>query len=413
GNALATALQKDIGSLSPAERSQLREYYLSNFDERHLQLTRQLGDLRARQRDLVNPIPELMVMEEMSDPRPTYLLVRGAYDQRSERIYPETPHSILGFADNLPRNRLGLARWLTDPKNPLTARVAVNRYWQMMFGSGLVDPPNDFGSQGSAPTHPKLLDWLALRYIESDWDTKELLRLIASSSTYRQSSRASPQLRERDPKNRLLARGPKQRLTAEMIRDSALSVSGLLVNRLGGQPVRPYQPPGLWKEKRPEVVYETGKGDDLYRRSLYTIWKRTSPPPAMIAFDAPRRSVCTVHRQQTGTPLQALVLLNDPQYVEAARLLAERMLREGGQSLKEQIKFAFRLTIGRDPSDQELQSLSQLYRAQFDLFKDHPDDVKRLLSVGDKTVDSTIDPTQLAAQTIVASTLFSMDEFVT
>jgi hypothetical protein len=376
-------------------------------------LRARLIQLRKQQSELVNPIPELMVMKELDQPRLTYFLNRGAYDQRGEQVQPDTPQSLLTFSDNLPKNRFGLARWLTDPAHPLTARVAVNRYWRMLFGSGLVDPPNDFGSQGAAPSHPELLDWLARRYIESGWNTKAILRLMVTSSTYRQSSKTDPSLRKLDPTNRMLARGPKHRLSAEMIRDNALAASGLLVERFGGKPVHPYQPPGLWKEIEDFGAYEQDKGEGLYRRSVYTIWKRTSPPPSMTAFDAPTRSVCTVNRQRTGTPLQALVLMNDVQFVEAARLLAEQAIRNGGSQLEDQIRYAFRLATSRLPNQAELNTLVALYQAQTDSFMKKPDDARQFLAVGDHPIDGRINPIQLAALTTVATTLLNLDETIT
>ncbi len=257
------------------------------------------------------------------------------------------------FDGSWPRNRLGLARWLTDPKHPLTARVAVNRWWQSFFGRGIVPTPEDFGSQGQLPSHPELLDWLARTFIDSGWDVKHLVRLIVTSATYRQSSDAPADLVARDPENVLLARGPRLRLSAEMLRDGALAASGLLVDTIGGPPVKPYQPAGLWEEKS-GTPYQRDVGPGSHRRSLYTFWKRTSPPPAMLTFDATTREVCAVKRQTTATPLQALVLLNDPQYVEAARGLARRAFHEGGSTLADRVVFLFRATTGRRPGPREI-----------------------------------------------------------
>ena len=275
-------------------------------------------------------------MKEMPHPRPTFLLKRGAYDAPGERVLAGTPASLPPFDSSWPRNRLGLARWLTSPRHPLTARVAVNRWWQAFFGRGIVATPEDFGSQGQLPSHPELLDWLARTLIDSGWDVKRLIRVIVTSATYRQSSDTSSELLARDPENILFARGPRFRLPAEMIRDGALAASGLLVDTIGGPPVKPFQPPGLWEEKS-GLTYQRDAGAGSHRRSLYTFWKRTSPPPAMLTFDATTREVCAVKRQTTATPLQALVLLNDPQYVEAAGALAQRAMKEGGPNLGERI----------------------------------------------------------------------------
>jgi len=290
----------------------------------------------------------------------------------------------------------------------------VNRYWQTYFGSGLVATSEDFGFQGALPTHPELLDWLAVEFRETGWDVRHVQRLIVTSAAYRQDSAASPELRDRDPENALLARGPRVRLPAEMIRDNALATSGLLVRKLGGPSVKPYQPPGLWQEKavfsRMLLEYEQDHGEDLYRRSLYTFLKRTSPPPAMDVFDAPSRSDCVVRRQTTSSPLQALVLMNDPQYVEAARVLAERMLREGGGALRDRLAHGFRLATSRRPSDAELAVLEQLFEAERARFAGRPGDAEALLSVGEGPRDESLATAELAPMAIVANTLLNHDE---
>ncbi len=351
-----------------------------------------------------------MVMREM--PRPTYLLKRGAYDAPGERVEPGTPAALSPFDVSWPRNRLGLARWLTDPNHPLTARVAVNRWWQAFFGRGIVPTPEDFGSQGQLPSHPELLDWLARTFIDSGWDVKHLVRLIVTSATYRQSSDTTPDPVARDPENLLLARGPRLRLSAEMLRDGALAASGLLVNTIGGPPVKPYQPAGLWEEKS-GTPYQRDVGPGSHRRSLYTFWKRTSPPPAMLTFDATTREVCAVKRQTTATPLQALVLLNDPQYVEAARGLARRALHEGGSTLADRVVFLFRTTTGRRPGPCEIKTLEALYREQYDEFHAGRSHAAKILSVGDAPRDPSLDPTEYAAMTVLAQALLNYDEVVT
>ncbi|MDP7267111.1 MAG: DUF1553 domain-containing protein [Pirellulales bacterium] len=412
GESLIRALESAAIS-DASQQPDLFEYYLSHHDSEYRQRRDQLQQLRKEQSALIEPIAELMVMDEMAEPRPTYRLEQGQYNQQREQVFPSAPASILPFDETLPPNRLGLARWFCDPKHPLTARVAVNRYWELFFGRGLVDPPNDFGTQGNPPTHPKLLDYLAARYIESGWNTKDLIRHIVTSATYRQSSIADLATLEKDPNNLLLSRGPRYRLNSEMIRDSALHAGGILAETMGGPPVRPYQPPGLWVEKEARVRYEPSTGEDLYRRSLYTIWKRTSPPPAMVAFDAPTRSVCTANRQRTGTPLQALVLLNDVQFVEAARCFAERILREGGETVGEQLDFAFRVATGRCPEKAEAALLRELYQQQQQFYAGHSDQAKLLIQIGEKPLDDALHPVDVATLTTIASTLLNHDEFVT
>src|SRR5207249_1820845 len=311
-----------------------------------------------------------------------------------------------------PRNRLGLAQWLLSAENPLLGRLTVNRAWQMMFGRGIVETSDNFGAQGALPTHPRLLDWLARDFAASGWNYKALLKKIAMSATYRQSSKAGPELLARDPENKLLARGPARRLTAEMLRDQALAVSGLLVAKIGGPSVRPYQPPGLWEIAMGNPKYDQGHDDDLHRRSLYTFWKRTVPPPAMIAFDAPERNVCAARRQSTSTPLQALALLNDTQIVEAARLLGERMLKEGGAALDDQIGWAFRLVTSRHPAPRELALLKQLFQEQRELFATDQQSAAKLLAVGEEPNDPALSPVDLAAGTVLAEALLNHDEAV-
>ena len=411
-----------IAGLAPPEDN-LFDYFTSAIHEPTRKAAEELRTARKALTALINPIPEIMVMDELPKPKPAFVLKRGAYDARGDEVTADTPKALSPFPKDAPRNRLGLAKWLTDSENPLTARVTVNRAWQMMFGRGLVETADNFGTQGARPTHPELLDWLASEFVQptsggltspgSPWDMKRLLRLIALSATYRQSSKAPPGLRARDPQNDLLARGPVKRLSAEMLRDQALTSSGLLVEKLGGPSVRPYQPAGLWEEiamGRPR--YDQGKGDDLYRRSLYTFWKRTVPPPAMTTFDAADRSVCSVKRQSTSTPLQALVLLNDVQFVEASRFVAQRMLQEGGKTIEEQTAWAFRLVIGRKPTDRERAVLVKLFAEQKSIFEKDTAAAKKLLSVGDKPADATLPPADRAAATVLANVLFNHDEAV-
>ena len=362
--------------------------------------------------------PTTMVMREMAEPRPTFVLFRGQYDQPREKVEPGVPDLLLPFPESVPRNRLGLARWLTDPRHPLTARVVVNRFWQSFFGTGLVKSVEDFGFQADFPSHPGLLDWLAVEFVESGWEVKKLVRLLVTSATYRQDSRSSPQLNERDPENRLLARGPRQRLTAEMLRDQALALSGLLKGDLGGPPVHPYQPTNLYQgiivaADYPGTTYVDSKGDDLYRRSLYTFWKRTVPHPTLATFDAPDREVCVARRLRTNTPLQALALMNDAIQIEAARKLAERMLTEGGSKPTERLAFAFQLATGRAPKFTELKSLTALLDKRLAYYRSDPSAAKAALAVGASRPAGALDTTDLAAYANVASLILNLDETIT
>ncbi len=392
-------------------RRDLMAFYLGAVDPEYKTLLAKLKDLRKQDCALVDPVAEIMVMKELPAERPTYLLKRGSYDAPAGRVQRNTPASLPPFTDSRPRNRLGLAQWLTDPKHPLTARVAVNRWWQALFGRGIVATPEDFGSQGQLPSHPELLDWLARTFIDSGWDTKKLVRLMVTSATYRQRSESAQERIAKDPENIFLARGPRFRLPAEMLRDNALSAGGLLVGTMGGPPVKPYQPPGLWEEKS-GLVYERDRGPGSHRRSLYTFWKRTSPPPSMLTFDATTREFCAVKRQTTATPLQALVLLNDPQYVEAARALAQRAFHEGGSSLGGRITFAFRTLTGRRPSPRELTTLESLYREQVDEFRSGRSDAEKLLGIGDAPRDSALDRIECAAMTILSQAILNFQDAV-
>jgi hypothetical protein len=351
-----------------------------------------------------------MVMTEMSGRRPTFVLKRGAYDSPADPVDPNAPERILPFSSDLPRNRLGFARWVTDPRNPLTARVAVNRVWKQHFGRGLVGTLNDFGAQGQLPDNPVLLDWLAGEFIRSGWDLKALHKLIVQSATYQQASEGSPESVAKDPENRLLSRGPKHRLGAEQIRDQALAVSGLLSPEIGGRSVKPYQPPGVWEEAGTGKSYSQDHGDKLYRRSLYTFWRRTAPPPSMLSFDAVTREVCTANREVTSTPLQSLVLLNDTQFIEAARVLAESLWRDpdGEQRLQR----AFQRVLGRTPKPSEVRILTQLFDEQRSYFTQKPEEATQLLKTGEKPVDPSLPRIDLAAATVVVSTLMNHDEFV-
>ncbi|AMV39090.1 DUF1553 domain-containing protein [Planctomyces sp. SH-PL62] len=412
GKSLDDLLKAELASLANEDRSSLLAYYLANVDDQYKSALAAVEEARKELSRVVDPIDEIMVMKEMAEPRPTFVLKRGAYDAPGDQVSPATPESLLAFPPGQPRNRLGLARWTTDPRNPLMARVTVNRWWQSLFGRGLVSTPEDFGSQGQLPSHPELLDWLACELVDSGWNVKRTWRSIVTSATYRQSSDANAELYARDPENLLLARGPRERLSAEMMRDNALAVGGLLVGTIGGPPVKPFQPDGLWEEKSSQV-YVRDVGPGSHRRSLYTYWKRTSPPPAMLTLDAANREVCSVRRLPTATPLQALVLLNDPQFVEAARALAERAFHEAGPTPHDRVVFLFRVLTGRRPDADESTLLQTLYREQYEEFSSGRADAHKLLAVGDAPRDPALDPVEYASLTVVAQALFNYDETVT
>jgi hypothetical protein len=364
---------------------------------------------------LLDSTKEVMVMGDLPTPRPTYVLKRGIYDSYGERVYPSTPAAILPFPKDLPKNRLGLADWLFLDQNPLTARVAVNRIWQLIFGAGIVKSSDNFGSQGDLPTHPELLDHLAVWYKEHNWNTKELFKYIYLSSTYQQSAIASIASIKKDPNNELLSRSPRYRYPAEMIRDNALKISQLLASNIGGPSVYPYQPTGLWDEltdKSWKYVYTTSTGNDLYRKSIYTIRKRTSVVPFLQIFDAPDRSLCTVKRQVSSSPMQSLAMLNDPQIIEAARSLAWHSIQNGGNSLENQLNYCFRLITGRKPQSKEIILLNELYKAEKKNFGKQPAKAVKYLSTGyDRK--STSDKVSLASFASVAAIVMNTDEFFT
>lgn len=354
---------------------------------------------------------QTMVMEDQPQPRETFVLLRGAYNKPGEKVGPGTPGTLPPVPAAAPPNRLGLARWLVDPANPLTARVAVNRAWQQFFGAGIVKTTEDFGVQGDAPSHPELLDWLATEFVHSGWDVKSLHRLIVTSATYRQSSRTTPDLLERDPDNRLLARGPRFRLSSLVLRDQALAVSGLLVERLGGTPVRPYQPPGVWEEMTfGKIKYQPDSGPNLYRRSLYTFWRRTVGPTDL--FDTPARQTCTVRQGRTNTPLQALILWNDVTYVEAARKLAECVMRQA-HTPAERITLAFRCALARSPTMAERAILQQSHERLLKQYRADPGAGLKLVGIGESPRDPSLEVAELAAYTGLANLILNLDEVVT
>ncbi len=382
----------------------------------HLGHTQRVSRLRQQIQEADLSIPITLIMAELDTPRPTHVLMRGAYDKKGDAVTASTPSRLPGLPDGAPTNRLGLARWLVDPANPLTARVTVNRLWQSLFGTGLVRTSEDFGTQGEPPSHPELLDWLATEFVRTGWDVKRMMRLLVTSATYRQDSRTTLEARAQDPENRLLGRGSRHRLSSETIRDQALCVSGLLVDQPGGPSVKPYHPPDLYEQVvagSSASTYVQDSGASLYRRSLYTYWKRSVPNPAMLAFDSPFRETCTVRRARTSTPLQALNLMNDPTYVEAARWLANRMIREGGNTLEERLRHGFRWITSRDPSPFELDVLVTGWNRAARSFRSDPTAAAALLSVGDSKTDLARDTAEFAAFTSTASTLLNLDEVIT
>jgi hypothetical protein len=402
-----------------AEQQRLvRQFYLDHVDDETRRLKAALAELPQRVAEIEKAIPVTMVMQEMQPARKTYILRRGQYDQRGEEVAAGVPNVLSPLLKDAPANRLGLAKWLTSPAHPLTARVAVNRWWELFFGTGLVETAEDFGVQGALPSHPELLDWLATELIRTGWDQRAILRSIVLSATYRQSSQITRELLELDPRNRLLARGPRYRLPAETVRDNALFVSGLLQQHVGGPSVKPYQPEGLWEdvsvERRDKYVPDQGEG--LYRRSMYTFWKRTCPPPAMNALDAPDRETCVIRRARTNTPLQALVLLNDPTYVEAARSLALRVLESATNgspdAFQQRLARAYRLALCREPTADESRVMSKIYQQSLARFRADKSAAEKLLAVGRAVRSANIDAAESAAWTSVMSVLLNLDEAI-
>lgn len=414
-NLIANLLATPPAKLTPAQKKQLFEYYLVAHDKSYAAIQQKLAEARGKENEVLTEQDEIMIYKELPQPRATFILDRGVYDAPKERVFPNTPESILAFDKSLPKNRLGLSKWLLSSKQPLFARVVVNRFWQQCFGQGIVKTADDFGNQGEMPTHAELLDWLAIRFRENNWNVKALLKEMVMSATYRQTSVASSPNKNQDPDNVLLTRAPAYRMSAEMIRDNALAASGLLVRQVGGKSVHPYQPAGVWEALavRNVTKYVQGTGDDLYRRSLYTVWKRSSPNPAMINFDVPDRYACTVRRQKTSTPLQALVLMNDVQYVEASRVLGERMVREGGATPEARIIYAFRALTSRPPIKEELAILLDLYHQEYTDFKKSPVRAVKLLQEGEYTIAKDLPASEVATCAVIANTLMNFDEFVT
>ena len=395
--------------------NELKREHLVLENNEQIKIQKEISKLKKQWLNEVSDVTEIMVMEDMKEPRQSFLYDRGQYTNKSYEVFANTPSVLPKFSEDLPRNRLGLAKWLFEDKNPLTSRVTANRYWQLIFGKGIVTSPEDFGLQGMLPSNAELLDFLANFLVNEDWDIKKLIKLMVTSSTYKQSSSINQKYAEIDPNNIYLWRSNSYRLPAEMIRDNALAASGLLVKKTGGKSVKPYQPDGLWREKSNFSIklldYKISETEeDLYRRSLYTFLRRTSPPPSMSVFDAPSREVCTVKREITNTPLQALVLLNDPQFVEASRVLAERIQIEESGSIKKSIEYGFQLCTSRMPSSEELQILKEFYDNQYKKFKSNPKLADQIFKNGRKKRNRSLDKYKTAALTLVANTMLNHDE---
>jgi hypothetical protein len=410
-----TAAAKDIPDLSESDRQALLIYYTAEQDPAAKEAIAKLHQVDAARYEIARRSAVTFVQQERTDSQPiAHVLYRGLYDQMREEVHPNVPAVLPPMPQSLPRNRLGLAEWLVDPINPLTARVTVNRFWQHIFGTGLVKTAEDFGSQGEPPTHPELLDWLAVEFRESGWDVKKMLRLMVTSATYRQAPITTPEKIERDRDNRLLSRGTHYRMDAEMVRDYALAVSGLLVSKVGGPSVKPYQPPKVWEtvamNESNTRVYIPDTGEGLYRRSLYTFWKRSAPPPSMDIFDAPSREECVVRRERTDTPLQALVTMDDPQFVEANRVLAQNALLAARGNVDREIGYMANRLLGRSFNEKEQAIVLKSYRDYLAYYQAAPDDAAKLVKVGESKPVATLPSPQLAAMTMVANELMNLDE---
>jgi hypothetical protein len=399
-----------------AQKKQLAHLYLMAQDDSFKKLEAQRTTTETDRDKVDGAVTTVMIMQEMPKPRQAHILIRGQYDHPGAPVDAHIPLFLQIKGKTFPRNRLGLAEWIMDPKNPLTARVTVNRFWERFFGTGIVATTEDFGTRAEYPSHPELLDWLATEVVRLKWHLKPVLKEMVMSATYRQASAERPEIEKVDPANRLLARGPRFRLPAEVIRDQAMYVGGLLTEKLGGPSVRPYQPDGIWDETSVYGNlhnYRHAVGPDLHRRSLYTIWKRTSAPPNMTLFDVPGRETCRVERARTDTPLQALDLLNDVTYVEAARAVAQRMMKEGGKTADQRVAYGFRLVLGREPTKEETRILATGVARREAHYRQNPAAAQKLVAEGDLKNPQGADPVELAAYTVSASTLLNLDETIT
>jgi mono/diheme cytochrome c family protein len=409
------AVLATVTQLNGDQQKKLRDHYRRIHSPEFKALFDQVQSWREEDGAIERAIPMTLVARERDKPRETFILMRGEYDQKGEKIEPGVPAIFNPFPADTPTNRLGFAKWLLDSENPLTARVTVNRFWQQYFGTGIVKTSDDFGVQGEWPSHPELLDWLATEFVRTGWDMKKFQRMIVLSAAYRQRSHLTPELFNKDPENRLLARGPRYRLDAEMIRDTALAASGLLVEQLGGRSVKPYEPPGLWEAVsfNNSQKYVPDKGEDLYRRSLYTHWKRQSPPPNMLLFDASTREYCVVRRPRTNTPLQALALMNDPQFVDASIGFAQRIVSHGGSTPENRIKYAFQMATGRPPSSEEQSVLLEMLREHLNHYQGNPDAAEKLIGSASFKVAEGLNLSELAAWAIISNLLLNLDETIT
>ena len=401
--------KKPYASLNALEKQQLTQYFLSTKSQEYVSVLKDVEHKRGALVDSTEKVKQIMVMKESKSPRQAYILDRGNYDSPTDSVFPNVPQDIFPWKEEWPKNRLGLAKWITDKDNPLTARVTVNRYWQNLFGRGLVLSSEDFGNQGDLPTHPKLLDWLAIRFVSSGWDIKDLLKTMMMSNTYQQSSVISKELLAVDGENRWLSRGPSTRLSGEMLRDNALYASGLLNEKIGGESVKPYQPEGLWEVNGD--TYEQDGVEGLYRRSMYTIWKRTIPNPTIATFDAPTRDLCSSRRQKTNTPLQALVILNDPTYIEASRVLGKRMAEE--KTIDAGLKLAFIKLTGRTATEKELSVMRKLQKSEYDKFNSNLSKALGWLKTGAYELSESDNKVLIAANAVVASTIMNADATIT
>ena len=416
------------GERETAQTEQIRDYYRKNItldktvNENAKRaftdlktLFADLSEVQGKRNTLDASLTTTLVMQEREEPRGAYVLTRGEYQHRAEQVYPQTPSVLPAMPEDIAPNRLGFAKWLLSPEHPLTSRVTINRFWQNVFGMGIVETSEDFGTQGKPPVHPELLDWLATEFITSGWDVQGMLKLMLTSATYRQSAQVTPEKLERDADNALLSRSPRYRLDAETVRDNALALSGLLYTKIGGPSVKPPQPDGLWKAvgftgSNTDTFVKDAGADKVYRRSLYTFWKRTAPPPQMNILDAPSREACTIRRERTNTPMQALMLMNDPQFFEAARAFAERTIKEGGETQEARIAYIFEAATTRLPNLKEKSLLLETFQAHYEELEANPEAAKELIAVGESPPDETLDAVEIAAWTMIANLILNLDE---
>jgi hypothetical protein len=425
---LAAILTGDPATRSEADRKALDAWFRANADHPVKRAAAALAAAKKQRVDYEQSLPSVMVMKEKPAPREAFVLNRGEYDRPTDKVERHLPAALPPLPAGAPQNRLGLAQWLVSDDHPLTARVWINREWERLFGTGIVKTSENFGSQAEWPVHAELLDWLAVEFVSPTvlpavdgkaaqaWDMKAMIKFLVMSQAYRQSSAVTPELVERDPENRLLARGPRFRLRGELVRDQALAVAGLMAPKVGGPSVRPYMPEGVWDETSRYGDlrgYKADTGEGLYRRSFYTIWKRTGAPPTMLLFDAPNRETCTPKRSRTNTPLQALALMNEVTFVEASRALAERMMREGGETPEERLTTGYRLATSRRPDPETLLFLRDGFGSRLAEFQSQPEAAKALISNGASKPDPALDPAELAAYTVTANVLLNLDRVVT